>query len=290
MKRVARVAGLALVWLLLVAYFTYLRFPYTRLRPLIEQRLATLGIGHLAFDEIGATLLGGVRLSGVSWTAPGAPANQAVEIERVDLSPAYTKLVRRARGVSFDAKLAGGRASGTAAVTSEGHKQVAARFAGIDLAKAKIPGLGAGLKGSVDGKVDVDLAAGPAEGGNGSFHLEAKDGAVPPSIAPALSILPAPIRFTKLGVDATLDGSKLEVTELALDGPDLDGGATGTITLRGRSIATGQLSADVKFKVPDGSGLKAAEALLASVRMKKDSEGFYTLKLAGTLASPVPRL
>ncbi len=290
MNRAARLAGLALVWLLLAAYFTYLRFPYTRLRPQLEQRLAALGIGHLAFDEIGATLLGGVRLTGVSWTAPGAAANQTVEIERVDLSPAYTKLVRRARGVKFDATLAGGRASGTAAITSEGRKQVAARFVGIDLTKARIPGLGPGLKGSVDGKIDVDLGAGPAEGGNGTLHLEAKDGAVPPSIAPALSILPAPIRFTKLAVDATLDGSKVEVTELTLDGPDLDGGATGTITLRGRSIATGQLSADVKFKVPDGSGLKAAEALLASVRLKKDHEGFYTLKLAGTVASPVPRL
>lgn len=290
MKRAARYAGLALAWLLLVAYFTYLRFPYGRLRPVIEQRLAALGIGQIAFDEIGATPLGGVRLGGVSWTAPGAPASQAVAIDRLDLAPAYTKLVRRASGVSFDARLAGGSAHGTAALTAEGHRQIAARFDGIDLAKAKIPGLGVGLQGSIGGKVDVDLAGGPAEGGNGSFHLEALDGTVPPGVSPALAILPAPIRFAKLGVDATLDGSKLEITELALAGPDLEGAATGTITLRGRSIANGQLNADVKFKLPDGSGLKAAEMLLAGARMKKDNEGFYGLKLAGTVSSPVPRI
>ena len=151
MKRVGRYVALTLGWLLLVAYFTYLRFPYAQVRSLIEPRLATLGIGALSFDGLEATALGGLRLTGVSWTPMGWSLTQAIEVEQVDLAPAYLKLLRRARAVRFDAKLFGGRAHGTAAVTAELRTQVTASLDELDLAQATLPSLPAGASGSLTG-------------------------------------------------------------------------------------------------------------------------------------------
>lgn len=289
MKRVGRYVGLALGWLVLVAYFTYLRFPYAQVRSLIEPRLATLGVGAVSFDDLEATAFGGLRLTGVSWTPMGWSPTQAIQIERVDLAPAYLKLLRRARGVRFDAKLFGGSAHGTAAITADLRTQVDASLDDLDLAQAKLPSLPDGLSGSVSGKVDLDVGNG-AEGSKGIVHVEAKDGAIPPINSNGMKIPPSPLKFTKAELDATVDGPKVDITSLSLKGPDLEGSASGNVTMRGRSIANGPLTADVKFKLPDGSSLKAMEGLIAGFRVKKDAEGYFTLKLGGTLASPFPRL
>lgn len=289
MKRVGRYVALALGWLVLVAYFTYLRFPYAQVRSLIEPRLATLGVGALTFDGLEATALGGLRLTGVAWTPIGWSPTQAIQIEQVDLAPAYLKLLRRARGVRFDARLFGGRAHGTAAITADLRTQVDADLDDLDLAQANVGSLPKGLAGTVSGNLDLDVGNG-VEGSKGTIHVEAKDGEIPPINSNGMKVPPSPLKFAKAALDATVDGPKVDISSLSLEGPDLQGSATGTVTMRGRSIANGPLAADVKFKLPDGSSLKAMEGLIAGFRVKKDAEGYFTLKLAGTLASPQPRL
>ncbi len=288
MKRAARWAGWLCLWLLLVVYFTYLRFPYVRLRPAIEPRIAALGLGKISFDDIHATPFGGVRLSGVS-LLPTGMSGKPIQMDDLSLSPALWRFIRGGRGAHFDARMAGGHARGTAGITRDAHTQLAATMSDVDLTKVDLPGLPDGLEGKLEGTVNLDFEHVALDGAKGTVHLGAAHGSIPPITAAGFKATPAPIHFDSAALDATLDGPKIEITSIKLAGPDLEGSASGTLTVRGRSLATSELNSDLRFRLPEGSSVKAVEGLISAVRVKKDAEGYFVLKLGGTLMNPRPR-
>jgi type II secretion system protein N len=89
--------------------------------------------------------------------------------------------------------------------------------------------------------------------------------------------------FDQGWIEGDVKGDRFTIRKLELDGKELKVRISGDLVMRER----GTLNLAVKFKPSER--LATEQAGLLSLLKNKDSDGYYLLTLAGTVAEPMPR-
>ena len=317
LRRLAPKVGYPLVYLLSLVLFLSWTFPYDKLKERIVTTFNAAQRGapnpqELQIDELDSSWLTGVKAKGVKLISPSAePSKPPTEI-RVDEARARISLLGLLVGskdVSFGIDAFDGTIKGTFEDDGAGKdRNIDLTFDGVDIGKIDAIAANAGfpLEGKLFGTLKLQLVEGKASKGNGAVNLEVRD--MFAGTAKELTVKTPLGAFTlprlKVGNFAVTGDAKdgvLKLTKIGASGGDVDVTGDGRVQLR--EVATdAHLDVNLKFKINDayrnkndktkmlfgapGSKEKPMMDLDPRMAKSKTSDGFYGLKVSGTLAKP----
>jgi type II secretion system protein N len=307
----APLVGYPLFYLMCLAVFAALTFPYDKLRQRVvatfnaEQR-ATNGQQELQIDEMSGYWLTGVRVTGarmltLSPLEPNKPPTK-VEITEATVRASILSALVGNSSVSFDVYAFGGEASGSYEVHGK-DKAIDLTLDGIDLSTVEpiAQTLGIPVQGKLSGTVKLSLPEGKPSKGNGAVALEATGMSVGDGKAKIKGTLALPkIDVGTFSFAGDAKDGVLKISKLGAGGKDLELQGEGRITMRD-SVGDALCDAQARFKINDAYRTKSdinktlfgapgsnAPALfeLADPKIKqaKRADGFYGWTLRGPLS------
>lgn len=273
LPRSARIFGIPLLGLLLVALFIFLGFPYTKLGDRIADELQRRHGIRVEFASVNPQLHlagPGIQARGVRTTLPGG---EALRLERVALRPAWSAAwLRGDQAVFTEIESELGNLTGTV-VLGGSHG-----FSGNleQVAVGRLPFEAAAALGSLDGMLDatVDILVGE-QGPEGRASFAAVDGSLD------FTGFPTAIPFETLTGELDFGGESLiTVNRLDLSGPMVDANLTGNI-LQGASFPEAPLRLEAEIEAK--AGLKSA---MSGAGLRVDRNGKAKVRITGTVSQP----
>lgn len=268
--------GVPIAALVLIIFFSFLRFPYDEFREPISDQLRQITRAEVRIGELEPTL---------GWTGPGLaaididliqPGQQRISIDRIEMRPAWSlgwlrmeptlKVDLQSPMASADGVLALGNAPGWT-----GQIDIP------DLAALPLPAdSNIGLAGSLHADADLALlGTGPA----GPVRFEALSGSF------AHPEIPIPVQFDRLTGELQLGGQALvELKEVLLDGPIIAADVEGVI-LPAPGNGDPGLDMDVIVEVKSAP----LKAMMRGMGLRLDRSGLTSFTLGGTLSRPIAR-
>ena len=304
--------GVPLLYVVCLALFASLTFPYRRLKEHIvgdfnAGQRASGGVQELQIDDMSGYWLSGVRLSGLTLlTASGEVGKAPTKIEIEDATARYSllPLLIGSSDMNFDAHAFGGEASGSYDVAGK-DRSVDVTLDSIDVGNLQplVDMLGVPVGGKLAGTVHLTMPEGKASKGTGSVSLEIQDTSVGDGKAKIKGALALPkIEVGTLTFAADAKDGVLKITKLVAGGKDLEVQGDGRITMR--ELATDSLlDVQIRFRINDayraksdltkslfGAPGSSAPALFEmadpKIKMSKRSDGFYGWSFRGPLSRP----
>ncbi|AKV01304.1 General secretion pathway protein N [Labilithrix luteola] len=307
-----------LFYVFCLAIFLVWTFPYETLKERLvttfnAQQRNTSSPQELSIESLESWWITGVKATGVKLSAPSSdPSKPASEI-KVDEARARASVLSFLIGnkdVSFSVDAFGGTAKGSFEDTGKA-RAIDVTFDGLDIGKvdAIAANIGFPLEGKLFGTVKLDLPEGKASKGNGNVNLEIRDmfAGNDKELTVKLPLGPFTLPRLKVGNFAVTGDAKdgiLKLTKIGASGGDVDVNGEGRVQLR--EVATdAHLDVNLKFKINDGyrnknektkmlfgaPGSKDKPMLEMVPRMAKSKtpEGYYGLRVGGTLGKPDPQ-
>lgn len=318
LKRLAPKIGYPLFYLFALVIFLSWTFPYDKLKERIvttfnAQQRNSSAPTELQIEELDSSWLTGVKAKGVKLISPSAdPSKPPTEI-KIDEARARISLLGLLIGnkdVSFRIEAFGGVIKGSFEDSGK-ERNVDVTFDDVDMSKidAISTNVGFPLEGKLGGTLKLQLPEGKASKGNGAVNLEIKDmyAGNAKELTVKTPLGPFTLPRLKVGNFAVTGDAKdgiLKITKVGASGGDVDVNGDGRVQLR--EVATdAHLDVNLKFKINDGyrnkndktkmlfgaPGAKEKPMLEMDPRMAKSktADGFYGLKIGGTLAKPDPQ-
>ena len=319
-KRIAPKIGYPLFYLVALIACLSWTFPYDKLKERIvttfnSQQRGSPSPQELQIDELTSSWLTGVKAKGVKLIAPSAdPTKPPIEI-KVDEARARISVLGLLVGnkdVSFRIDAFDGTIKGTYEDNGVGKdRNVEVTFDGVDMTKidAIAANVGFPLDGKLFGTLKLQLPEGKASKGNGSVSFEVRDMFAGNEKELTLKTPLGPFTLPRLKVgNFTVTGDAkdgiLKLTKIGASGGDVEVTGDGRVQLR--EVATdAHLDVSLKFKLNDGYRNKNAitktlfgtpggkdKPLLEmnpAMAKSKTADGYYGLKIGGTLAKPDPQ-
>ncbi|HSO31578.1 MAG TPA: type II secretion system protein GspN [Labilithrix sp.] len=318
LKRIAPKVGYPLFYLFSLVVFLSWTFPYDKLK---ERIVTTFNAGQrnspspqeLQIEELDSSWLTGVKAKGVKLIAPSADPTKGPTEIRIDEARARISLLGLLVGnkdVSFRIDAFDGTIKGTFEDSGK-ERNVDVTFDGVDMSKidAIAANVGFPLEGKLFGTLKLQLPEGKASKGNGTVNLEIRDmfAGNAKELTVKTPLGPFTLPRLKVGAFAVTGDAKdgiLKLTKIGASGGDVDVTGDGRVQLR--EVATdAHLEVNLKFKINDGyrnkndktkmlfgaPGAKEKPMLEMDPRMAKSktADGYYGLKIGGTLARPDPQ-
>lgn len=315
LKRFGPKLGYPAFYLLSLLVFVSWTFPYETLKERIvtqfnaQQRSASQP-QELQIDDLDSSFLTGVKAKGIRLVSPPAAVGKAPSVVSIDEARARISLLGLLVGnkdVSFGLDAFDGTIKGTFEDSGKS-RDIDVTFDGVDLARidAIAANVGFPLDGKLFGTIKLALPEGKASKGNGAIALEMKD--LNAGTAKELVIVTkmGPFTLPRLKVgNVTITGEAkdgvLKLTKLAATGGDVDLVGDGKIQLR-ELASEAHLDINLKFKINDayrtkndktkllfgapGSKEKPMLEMDPQMAAAKSADGFYALRVGGTLAKP----
>lgn len=320
--RVAKLLAFPAFYLLCLAFFGYLTFPYARLKDRVIAELEKRGkpgqrieIGKLGPYWLTGVELGNVKLhlpaeeaspasfpGSADFGAPSAPAKESVIVideahARVRLLPLLLGRVR----LDFWMSAFGGEIAGTVPVgTAKGSVEV--EIDHVDVSKIEPLGqaIGIPIKGVATGKLLLEAPDGKFTKANGSFDLALADVVVSDGKTKIQGLIELPAaKLGDLVIKSEAKDGTLKITQLSANGTDLEMVGDGKIALR---EPWGEAVADIvlRFKFTDAYRGKNAttksllgdptsnvpglmEMQVPKMKRAKRPDGFYGWHILGPL-------
>ena len=220
--------GVPLLYVVCLALFASLTFPYRRLKEHIvgdfnAGQRASGGVQELQIDDMSGYWLSGVRLSGLTLlTASGEVGKAPTRIEIEDATARYSllPLLIGSSDMNFDAYAFGGEASGSYDVAGK-ERSVDVTLDSIDVGNLQplVDMLGVPVGGKLAGTVHLTMPEGKASKGTGSVSLEIQDTSVGDGKAKIKGALALPkIEVGTLTFAADAKDGVLKITKLVAGG------------------------------------------------------------------------
>jgi len=315
LKRLAPKVGYPLFYLLALVVFLSWTFPYDKLKERIvttfnAQQRNSSAPTELQIEELDSSWLTGVKAKGVKLISPSAdPTKPPAEI-KIDEARARVSLLGLLMGnkdVSFRIDAFGGVIKGSFEDSGK-ERNVDVAFEDVDMSKIDAIAASAGfpLEGKLGGTLKLQLPEGKASKGNGAIDLEIKDmyagNAKELTVKTPLGPFTLPrLKVGNFAVSGDAKDGILKITKVGASGGDVDVTGDGRVQLR--EVATdARLEVNLKLKINDGyrnkndktkmlfgaPGGKDKPMLEMDPRMAKSktADGYYALKVGGTLAKP----
>jgi type II secretion system protein N len=301
--------GFPIFYLLCLAVFTSLTFPYRRLKERIvgtfnaSQRSAG-AMQELQIDDMSGYWLSGIKMTGVTLlSAPPEPGKPPTKLE-IDSATARYSLLPLLIGnddLNFDANAFGGEASGSYDVSGK-DRSIDVVLDAIDVGKVQplLDLLGVPLTGKLVGTVKLTMPEGKASKGTGAVSLEIQDMSVGDGKAKIKGALALPkIEVGTLTLAGEAKDGVLKISKLVAGGKDLEVQGDGRVTMR-ELAADSLLDMQVRFRINDAYRTKSdvtkslfgapgsnAPALFemadAKIKASKRPDGFYAWIVRGPL-------
>lgn len=307
-------------WLYVLFYLTCLRFflpltfPYDKVKDRIvaefnSQQRNSSRPQELQIDQLESYWRTGVKAKGVRLISPPTEVGKAPSVLSIDEARVWGSILGAFHTVNFDVDAFDGAIKGD--VENSGTtRDIDVEFDGVDLARIDLiaASIGFPLDGKVYGPIKLNLPEGKASKGNGSIALEAKDLYAGSLKDKELTIKTPMGPFTlprlKIG-NLTITGEAkdgvLKISKISATGGDVDVAGDGKIQLR--ELATdAHLDINLKFKINDSyrnkndktkllfgaPGAKEKPMIEMDPKMSraKTADGFYVLRIGGTLGRP----
>jgi len=318
LRRWAPRLGYPLFYIVCLVLFFSVTFPYEKLKDRIvtqfnAQQRSSSNPQELQIEELDSSWLTGVKAKNVKLISPSAdPTKPATEI-KIDEARARISLLGLLVGnkdVSFRIDAFDGVVKGSFEDSGK-ERNVDITFDGVDLSKidAIATNVGFPLDGRLNGTIKLQLPEGKASKGNGTVNLEIRDmnAGTAKELTVKTPLGPFTLPRLKVGTFTIIGEAKdgtMKLTKVASAGGDVDVNSDGRVQMR--EVATdAHLDVNLKFKINDAyrnkndktkmlfgaPGSKEKPMLEMEPRMAKSktADGFYSLRIGGTLAKPDPQ-
>ena len=300
-KKILTYVGYGAFFFFATLLFIYSTFPLEavqgRINKLVQQQMPNLSI---AFDRASPYRLSGLEVDDLSVTIQGAGATDpatTIHLDHVKARINLLPLLRKTYEVSYDVTLGDANIVGVAKTGGEQHGLVLDMK---DLDLGKLPAAVYKMMGDTrtmgvgNANIDVtlDLADPKKSNGKGTFELK-KAGVAAITLKNVHPMMPGDLTLPAIDLGAIdlsfeIKDGNVQVKKFQSVGADLSTRVTGEIQLR-KQLLTSSLNLVVEYKVNEAFVQKNPKlAILAAG--KKNGDGFATVRLTGTLASPVPAM
>jgi type II secretion system protein N len=307
----APIVGYPLFYVLCLAIFLPLTFPYDKLKERIvstfnaDQR-ASNGQQELQIDEMHGYWLSGVRMKGVRLltlpTEPGKPPSK-LQIDEASVRYGILPALIGHSDIGFHVYAFGGEASGSYDVSGN-KKSVDVTLDTVDIGEVDplVQLLGVPLKGKLGGTIRLEMPEGKASKGSGAVALEIKESSVGDGKAKLKGALALPrIDVGTITLSGEAKDGTLKIQKLVAGGKDVELQGEGRVMMR--ELATESLcDAQVRFKINDayrnksditkslfgapGSSIPPLFEMDPKVKQSKRPDGFYAWAMRGSVGRP----
>jgi type II secretion system protein N len=314
-RRVGPKLGYPAFYLFSLIIFLSWTFPYEKLKERIvaqfnAQQAKSAHPQELQIDELDSSFLTGVKAKGVRLISPAAEAGKAPSVLSIDEARARISVLGLLIGnkdVSFRVDAFDGTIKGSFEDTGK-LRDVDMTFDGVDVARIDTIAANVGfpLDGKLFGTIKLTLPEGKASKGNGTIALEVREMNAGNQKELPIKTPMGPFTLPRLKVGTfVINGEAkdgvLKITKISASGGDVDVTGEGKVQLR--ELATeAHLDINLKFKINDsyrnkndktkllfgapGSKDKPMLEMDPKMGRAKTSDGFYGLRVGGTLAKP----
>jgi type II secretion system protein N len=314
-KKYGKYAGYPVFYIFCLLLFFSWTFPYEKLKERIvttfnAQQKGSSSPQELQIEELDSSFITGIKAKGVKLISPPTDPTKGPSEIKIDEARARISLISLIFGnkdVSFKLEAFDGVIKGSYEENSK-QRAIEVNFEGVDMSKvdAIAANVGFPLDGRLNGTISLQLPEGKASKGNGTINLEVKDmfagNAKELTVKTPLGPFTLPrLKVGQFTVTGEAKDGVLKLTKIGSSGGDVDVVGDGRVQMR--EVATdAHLDANLKFKINDAyrnkndktqllfgkPGGKETPMLEMDPNMKKSksADGFYQLRIAGTLAKP----
>jgi len=283
-QKIARITGYILFGLFVFLFFTYLNFPYDKLKDKFFAQVEQKTGLKLDAAEVKTTWTLGFVFTGVELSHRAMNIPQ-VRLNHLKVSPSLLSLLFFRPKFKFEVEFTEGVLSGT--LHQKGKTQdIGLTFDSLNLTKDLKGIFPLDLQGIVQGGLNVsgDFIQVKELNGNIDLHIQ-KFGLAQMNF---LNMNIPQISLSKMILQGTLKNDRFvfEKVDLGGDKEDLQANASGDIQLDPRNFSNSKLNLTVKFKLSEKMK-KEFSLFLPFVANALDSQGFYSLSITGRLSAPL---
>ena len=318
LKRLAPKIGYPVFYLFFLFIFLSWTFPYDRLKERIvttfnAQQKNSPSPQELQIDDLDSSFVTGVKARGVRLIAPSSDPTKGPTEIHIDEARARISLLGLLVGnhnVTFKIDAFDGTIKGSFEDNGK-ERDIDIEFTDVDLSKIDMIAANVGfpLEGKLNGTVKLVLPEGKASKGNGTVNLEIRDmyAGNQKELTVKTPLGPFTLPRLKVGnfeVDGDAKDGVLKLTKIGASGGDVDVTGDGRVQLR--EVATdAHLDVNLKFKINDtyrnkndktkllfgtpGGKDKPMLEMDPKMAKAKTSDGYYGIRIGGTLAKPDPQ-
>jgi type II secretion system protein N len=315
LRRIGPKLGYPVFYLFSLVIFLSWTFPYEKLRDRIvtqfnAQQRNSAHPQELQIDDLDSSFLTGVTAKGIRLISPAMETGKSPSILSIDQVRARISLLGLLvgnRDVSFRVDAFDGTIKGSFEDSGKA-RDIDITFDGVDVGRidAIAANIGFPLDGKLFGTIKLNLLEGKASKGNGNIALEIREMNAGNQKELPIKTPMGPFTLPRLKVgNFTVNGDAkdgvLKLTKISASGGDVDVSGDGKVQMR--EVATdAHLDANLKFKINDsyrnkndktkllfgapGSKEKPMLEMDPKMSRAKSADGFYALRVGGTLAKP----
>jgi len=280
--------GYVLYAVIIVAGLLYLRFPSGLIKDYLETRGER---SHFPFSvsigQVSPSLPFGLKLHETRVSQRASPNKIVFRADRVSIQPTIGSLLVGKLNLCFEGLAYDGVLKGCAHFTEE---SLQAPFAtsivikDIRMGKYDLPSLiGRHVKGSLDGTITYNGKNNLFIEGSGEADLRLSDGSVE-LLQPILTL--ESIDFSQVSIKMALQNRKINLTQVALEGPNMRGTLSGIISLQ-KEIGKSRL--DLRGTIePFSDFFKSLPGTRDTVKLfqRRLKRGTLSFIIRGTLTEP----
>ncbi len=318
LRRYAPKIGYPIFYLFCFIVFLSWTFPYDKLKERLvatfnaEQRAATTP-QELSIEELGPSFVTGVEAIGIRLVSPShdpKKPNASLLIDKARARISLLGLLVGNKNVTFSVEAFDGAAEGSFADSGKA-RAIDLTFDGMDLAHVATITESAGfpLAGRLYGTLKLDLPEGKASKANGTIDLEVREMFAGDDKGLTIKTQLGPFTLPRLKIGHFVIAGEakdgvLKLSKIGASGGDVDVVGDGRVQLRERATDA-HLDVNLKFKIndtyrmkddktqllfgtPDGKQKPMIE-MTPDMARAKTADGYYALRIGGTLAKPVPQ-
>ena len=311
LKRILAWVGYPLFYLLVLLLFTYVTFPYDRVKDrIVAEYNATQPTDgmRLEIDDLDGYWLSGVEVEGVRLVGPKpepdaegkTPPRKEIEIAEAHARASILRWIIGVTHVAFAATAFDGELEGVYAKDGEGVTGNIELDA-VDVGKMPyvIDVLGLPMKGAMSGTMEMVVPEGKYAKADGKIDITISGLEVGDGKAKVLDTIALPrLRAGEVVLQAESTAGRFKIDKFEAKGPDFELIADGKIRLRD-PVKSSVAELNLRFKFTDaykskndltkalfGDGGKgpALFEMHPKVKRAKRSDGFYGWRLAGPLS------
>lgn len=284
-KKMVRILSYVLFGFLIFIYFTYLNFPYHKMKDQLFFEIERNSGFELQAESFDTTLGFGFVLDEVSVENPNLKLPQ-IQIERIKLSPSLLSLIRFRPKVAFQVELEKGTLQGTFE-----RKGGATQGIKLNLNEIKIGGksleaaTNLDIDGLLEGHVSLEGNLKTLENLNGGTDIQLRKFKL--GKLNVLNMNIPELNLSQISLTGKMANNTLTIEKfnVGTSNEDLYALTSGNIVLNPRDIRQSRLNLKLKFKLSKKLSDEFS-LFLPFIASALGSDGFYTIKIDGRLGAP----
>ena len=284
MQKIGRIIGYILFGLFVFMFFTYLNFPYDKLKDKIFAQVEQKTGLKLDAAEVKTTWTLGFVFNGVELSHRAMNIPQ-IHLAHLKVSPSLISLLFLRPKLKFEVGFTEGSLSGT--LHQKGKTQdIGLKFSSLNFTKDLKGVFPIDLQGILQGEFNVagDLAQMKEMNGNMDIRIQ-KFGLAQMNV---LNMNIPQISLSKMLLRGTLKNERLVIEKIDIGGDkeDLQANASGDIQLDTKNLNNSKLNLTLKFKLSEKMK-KEFSLFLPFIANALGPQGFYSLAITGRISAPM---